>query len=1043
MSAFHCLADYHEWLHAPLGEPKDWLNGLFWGAVFAGPAAIAFEVVRRRWGLLSNKKIHRSPTDVPAESLVKGKRVRKVSGPELIRAINLGAHEVLARVRHPDHLSDCSQLEAAWGRTSFAEHARLITSFISPRCTVAPVGGRGAMEDDALRVLLEWLRRPPKVLHGEIRGDTGVGKTMLLYQLFVCLVRSNANVIPMLASADNINQNSAELERLKHERDHISAFASVWLKNRQVIAKTEADQKAMERAIKTAVESGDVVLLLDGIDQLREKGAEDFVDGLLAGAKRWIVTRRYEESAKQEPTGHVITLEPAWSRRRILEYVGRRLAGKPEAASLVESVLEKLIPEKGTASHWLSNPDSLRAYVDEVARTDRPATEAEMYRLAESATGLMENLFMRDMRGIDGAKPEEIREELSVLAFCPPGDSRAWSDGPVGAKVAGLKTLLRRDGKSLVFRHPAEAEYFLARRLARELNDGPSNWADATGLQAVVENPWGIGRISLVAECLRMGAGSDRTENVASWLTALGNAPSKLAAQGKRNLLDVWKRTRFENEANSGRQPISCLNLDGIDGRGLDLKDERIESCSFNRADLRDAEMMHAQILNCQFAKADLRCANVIGAEFEGCSFGEGEEFAQVDGLEIEGIQINPPELYSKLASKGARSQRSRYRGKFGEHFLKAQRAFLGPAVDKLETDVYVPAIWDAVDRAMEKRADARIYLIDLMAGGHGARSDELLAKFRRLHILSIDRDSTERNLGERHQWMNLEFSGESLANPAGTDPFELAARFSMAVGEGVGKADVVIAKKALHELERPLQLALIQSCNAVLRPGGRLVLFVDAPGAENGPIDSAARVAAIQRHELLRNLLLNPATHPDEVKRFFSASHYPADSNGEWLFVNDWIAVKDWANLNRHELEHRYFASIAEIREWARPWFGEAVQIQTNSYDINPLRFNERGINSVLHYLERFKDNREAVVEQNRAMLVGELDGSEKFRALVDITRKVFGKSSAFAKMMNAEPSRVQLAAIEPLLAPLETSQVAPQFKIKCGVIEFERRPV
>jgi len=36
---------------------------------------------------------------------------------------------------------------------------------------------------------------------------------------------------------------------------------------------------------------------------------------------------------------------------------------------------------------------------------------------------------------------------------------------------------------------------------------------------------------------------------------------------------------------------------------------------------------------------------------------------------------------------------------------------------------------------------------------------------------------------------------------------------------------------------------------------------------------------------------------------------------------------LKDWANSNRHELEHRYFASIAELREWATPWFSEPVE--------------------------------------------------------------------------------------------------------------------
>jgi hypothetical protein len=1047
MIAFSLLGLTSEWLKEHMGHPREWIIGFLCALIFAVPGGILIELARRRghWRFLENRKIARSRDDVPAESLVKGKRLRQANGAELLRAINWGAHEVLARVLHPNNSTDCSRLEAAWGRTSLAEHARLAASFISPRGRVAAVGGRAAMtKDDALAVLSEWLVKPPPVLHGEIRGDTGVGKTMLLHQLFGCLVRSNSQLVPMLASADNIDQNSAELDRLKHEGDHISAFVSVWLKKRRVIAKTEADKKAMEHAILTALENGEILLLLDGVDQLREKGAEGFVNGLLAGVKRWIVTRRYEDSAKQQLTGHVITLDPAWSRKRIFEYVSLRLAGKPQAASLIE-VLEKIVPEKNTSSHWLSNPDNLRAYVDEVASSDRPLSAPEMFRLAESAAGLMENLFMRDMRNLQDANPDETREALSILALCKPGDPRARQDGAIGAKVAGLKTLLRNEGQSLVFRHTAEAEYFLAWRLAHELCDGPSNWTDAAALQAVGDQPWGAARISLVGECLQISTGSDATEDVASWLAEPVSedraVSSNLGAHGKRNMLEVWKGTRFGDGQTLGKQPLRSMNLDGLDGRGLDLNDEQIESCSFRRADLRDAEMMHAQFIDCGFAEADLRCANAVGAEFARCSFGEGDSFAKVDGLEIEGIQTSPAELQETLVGKGARSQRSRYRGKFGEHFLKVQRAFLGRAVDELETNSYVPAIERAVGQALDNRGDSPVYLIDLMAGGHGARSEELLAKFPRLRILSIDRDPPERPSGQRHQWMSVELGATPLANSGTADPFEMGALLSRGFSESDGKADVVIAKKALHELGRPLQPAFIQSSSAVLRACGRLVLFVDAPGAESGLINAPARIAAIQQHEELRNLLLNPATGPDQVRRFISARQYPADLEGEWLFVNDWVSIKDWANSNRHELAHRYFASIAEIREWALPCFGEPINLTTNWYDINPLRFNERGVNSVLHYLERNKENREEAIERNRAKLMERLGGSEKFRALVDITRATFRKSAVFAGMMKVESKRVQLAAIEPMLAPLESPDTAPEFKIKCAVIEFERR--
>ncbi len=1034
----HWWSALPDWLVHIGGEPKDWLIGLV--------VCIAIEAIRRYVPLrfLHNKRIHRDPPDVRAESLLREKRIRPTSGVELIDGINLGARDVVERAARPDDPSAVSELETAWGHTSLAKYARMAPWFISPGCRVA--AGRGhatTPRDDALGVVNGWARRPPKDLRAEIRGDAGTGKTVLLHQLFLSLVRSKSRPVPLIASADNINQNSSELERLKHASDHLSAFVSVWLKNRKVIAKSEAEKITMEGAVRTAIESGEVILLLDGIDQMRDKGAEHFVDGLLARTKRWIVTRRYEESVLPDSTGHVITLDSSWNRTRILEYARRRLVQNPELSAKVESVLLQRVPEKGTASQWLSNPDNLRAYLDEITPRDRLVSIPEMHRLAESAAGLMENLLMRDVQAIEDANLEQIREALSFLAIYKLGDPRARMDGAIGQKVAGLKTLLRNDGQSLVFRHSAEREYFLASQLGRELLAGPAIWPEAEGLKEEVNRIWGPGRTRLTSEYLRSHGETDRLETMGEWLRAssplVRDETSKPMANAKRNVLEVL-RTPFENGTRLSPPSLQHLNLNGMDGRGLDLQHEHFESCSFLEADMRDAEMMHAHFITCAFADADLRAANAVGAEFQGCSFGEADHFAKVTGLEIEGIRIVPAELELKLIHAGARSQRSRYRGKFGEHFLTAQRAFLGPAVEDLEVNSYVPAIKAAIARAQEKSPEAKIFLIDLMAGGQGGRSEQLLAQFSQLHMLSIDRDPAHRSLGPRHEWIDREFGPKTFMKSSPRDPFELRALLREGFADSDGHADVVIAKKALHELDRALQPALLESTATVLRPGGRFVLFADVPGGETQRSRSEAMETAIQRHEELRNLLLQPATGALEVKRFIGANLYPPDSTGEWWFLNDWIAIKDWANLNRHELANRYFASIGEIREWARPWFGDPVEVKTHFYDINPLRFNERGINRVLHHLERKKDDSAAAISQDLALLAEHLTGTAKFRALVDITRMVFEKSPAFAAEMQARPARVCLSEIDPLLRPLETAEVCPQFKMKCAVMSFER---
>lgn len=1035
------LLGFLEWLHEH--QTEIWL-----AIVFAILAAFgvepAIEFARKHWGLFE-KTIERGPDDIAAESLVDGV-IKEDNVRDLLKAINWGALSLMARTSNPAHLLGLSPIAAAWRHTSFEEHVKVAASFITPRCVVAAVNGQPPMgTDDALAVLREWLEDSSRELHGEIRGDTGVGKTTLLHQLFVDLAKSSTTAVPMLASADNINQNSDELERLKQGGDHISAFVSVWLKNRHVFGKKQSVQKAIVRVIGKALRNGDITLLLDGVDELKQKGAEDFVEGLLGDTKRWIVTRRYETSVRQGHTGNVIILESSWSRQRILQYACRQLASRPEAALRVESVLSQVIPEKGTSSHWLSHPNNLRSYVDEVASSNPPASEPELYHLAESATGLMEKLVERDMRHIDGADPTAIREALTILALCKPGDSRALRDGPLGKTIAGLRTLLRRDGNSLVFRHAAEAEYFLALRLASELLDPPSNLKDAEALQTVASQSWGSARLRLVDESLRslMPVASDRADRIAEWLRPSSPADftALLGPHGKRNVLEVWRRTRSENTVSGGPGTMQHLNLDEMEGQGLDLKNERIENCTFVRADLRDSEMIHAQFFACEFTDADLRGAAATGASFHRCLFGEGDQLAKLDGFEIEGAEITPPELEAQLVAGGARSQRSRYRGKFGEQFLRAQRAFLGRAAGDLENKSYLPAIQSAIAQSLRRRPGEALFLIDLMAGGYGGRSEELLAQFPLLHILSIDRDAPQRILSERHQWINLEFGAKPLAESGEADPVGLSSLLLGGFPESRGKADVVIGKKAFHELEHRAQVALMQSCAAALHAQGHLILFVDAPGPEIGPPERSAHEEAVQRHEQLRKILLTRTSQPSDVKKLIDAGRYAPDLEGEWLFVNDWIAIKDWANLNRHELAHRYFASIAEIREWATPWFGESVEVKIDWYDINPLRFNERGVNWVLHFLERNKSNCEVAVSQHRAMLAERLAGSEAFRTLVDITRAILDAPSEFARMMKATRTRIQLSDVEPLLAALERTDVAPQFKMKCAVITFERR--
>ena len=184
-------------------------------------------------------------------------------------------------------------------------------------------------------------------------------------------------------------------------------------------------------------------------------------------------------------------------------------------------------------------------------------------------------------------------------------------------------------------------------------------------------------------------------------------------------------------------------------------------------------------------------------------------------------------------------------------------------------------------------------------------------------------------------------------------------------------------------------------------------------------------------------------ATQLTDVATLLAERDFDATPIGLIRFSNTWIMVKDWANQNRHERDHRYFASVPEIIDWARPWFGAPVSVEMNRYRLNPLIFNEQGIQRVLKYLDaparEGQDKRRAVLD-NRAQLLEWISEGEPFRILVDFTKSKLGKDSTLAVALNAQPEEVAFDKIDPALASLNSGEKAPAFDLPCAVLVFEK---
>jgi len=251
------------------------------------------------------------------------------------------------------------------------------------------------------------------------------------------------------------------------------------------------------------------------------------------------------------------------------------------------------------------------------------------------------------------------------------------------------------------------------------------------------------------------------------------------------------------------------------------------------------------------------------------------------------------------------------------------------------------------------------------MAGGGNQRLINLLGSDPDLSVLAIDRDGGDMSevvsaVGHRFAMLAKEIDGETDLAALAADYFDPPV------------ADLVIAKKALHELPREAQKNLIASIARVLRDSGRLILFTDSPYE----IDDSG-YGRLQR---LRQTLLTHTHNIEPIRaELFALRFDPSSRSDLAVFSNLWVHLKDWANGNEIELGKRYFSGAHEIIQWARSaglrQIGESYQ---NCYQLVARRFNESGINLASHRAEEDRNKRGF---RNVAFYRDALEGSERFR--------------------------------------------------------------
>lgn len=416
----------------------------------------------------------------------------------------------------------------------------------------------------------------------------------------------------------------------------------------------------------------------------------------------------------------------------------------------------------------------------------------------------------------------------------------------------------------------------------------------------------------------------------------------------------------------SGRPDFSDLYLEEADLSRLSF-----EGCCFDRSVLRNANLEDARFFGCSFRQSNLRQARAAFATFADCTFdfheqagarkrdnaaNPGEHAVPKDGLSadspspVDGMLMHHArvdDLFSDESGFGLKTFRdhgaqmygSRYTGPFGRKFMQKQSAFLGSGVQKALRG-YIQTAKDAVSPSDP------VYLVDLMAGGVSGLKEKLFKGADNLQILAIDRDT--------HQLRDL---SDEIGSRYKVRQEEIAGRLGLSdllsTYLEVSRADIIIGKKALHELPREQQRALIQECAEVLRPDGSLIILADAP-----------RTISEEAYDRLQRLAapLRESIHGGSVDwktfqtRYVDRLSFTATEDAAAVFSNLWVHLKDWANGNEHEVKHRYFSSAEEIRGWATAVAGltEPTQHAPFHYTLASRRFNEKGFNWVGRYLDR-----------------------------------------------------------------------------------------
>lgn len=924
-----------------------------------------------------------------------------------------------------------------------------------------------------------------------IVGPAGVGKTTVLYRSYFKLIgavedevaEARPGPVPMLFQPRNLKAEQVSMLDQQKEADaFLRLMLEYWLENRRISVPPER-KMAVLSSLEHHLTRGNLAILIDGFDEMNRMDFQTTIfESFFETVEHFVCASRPETDIHQS-SHKVIKLAPVWDFKTIKSYLDNRLPEMHRPA--VEPFLARL--DHYDQADWLRNPRNLNSILSIAESSDKSSDPEQLLvrALDNGEYRMLEELYkISYTRLLALAKPdpqlaslpdigarlwncfEEIAEQqLNTGAFImeKAGRGEVWGlvqkdRDLLDVVTAGHTVELRLKNFNLI-------DFFLTKKVASQIRSHePLTFCHL----------WSASQLVYLSEELRRGAGHSREVIKNIWDKLDGFRLPALDAErayrerpqhdqrrfGALNLVQLALQIE-RDEQKSGRDGSSSSpravevrhkNLGNLYLDGADLRHVTFDECSFDASTLANACLEKSTFHRCDFIQTNFRNANAAFAAFDFCRFSFDDDDAHADRPEdyrsavsemlVQGVKLRGCRGYDleTFGQRGAKRFRTRYVGRFWEVFSNKQEYLVGDGLQEAEDDYYMPAIREQLCRLPPERP---AYLIDLMAGGSntrllelmtgvGARRREGARRFDNLNVLAIDRDTShlvevKKSLGDRFAIVQKPIEGRA----------NLAESLSLNFDGQPTQADLIIGKKALHELRAPLQKELLAECAETLRPGGRLILFTDSPV-------SMSPEGYERLHQHLEPLRAGGLSIPELRRLLVDDLRLGATADDCAIFSNLWVMIKDWANRNEHELKNRYFSSIEEIRRWGEEAGLRVVdEPRQAKYILVARMYNETGINEVGHYLDQ---NDDGVRPGDERRLIDYLKGSAEYQLFCDFAEAHLwdtkrNRPSALGEALGASRQPVSFGEVHGALSSLSLPySTGAAFEFTVHVVVFEK---